>query len=168
MPFPSTEHKILSRIKVNFKKFQNKIVKHSVAHSLTRESGISKGFFMSLKLALSLPHPFHLPNPLLANTTAKMVHIPILYMLQAKDFPTLVGRGNERQKKAVLWIQMRIGRIRSIFLDPDPDRDRHPEHADPDSADSDRYHCQAYEKVYKLYFFPQYFNMLSIILKIMI
>jgi hypothetical protein len=52
--------------------------------------------------------------------------------------------------------------IRTGLLDPD--RDRHPGHADSDSADSDRYQLQTNEKVYKVNFFPENVNMLSKIL----
>jgi hypothetical protein len=43
------------------------------------------------------------------------------------------------------------GRIRIIL--PDPNRDRHPGHADPNPADPDRFQCQEYEKVDKQFFF---------------
>jgi hypothetical protein len=64
-----------------------------------------------------------------------------------------------------IWIRGRIGSESHHFL-PDPDPDRNPEHADPDPADSDRYQFQADEKVNKLKNFPENFNMLSKILKI--
>jgi hypothetical protein len=59
-----------------------------------------------------------------------------------------------------------------VDLDPGPDRLGttsflpNPEHADPDPADSDRYQFQADEKVNKSKNFPENFNMLSKILKI--
>ncbi len=52
-----------------------------------------------------------------------------------------------------------MGRIRIIL--PDPDRDWHPRHADPDPADTDRYESLANGQADKLYFFPENFNMLS-------
>ncbi len=48
---------------------------------------------------------------------------------------------------AVLWI--RIGSDTHHLPDPYLDRVRHPGHAHPDLADSDRYQLQATEKVIK-------------------
>jgi hypothetical protein len=60
----------------------------------------------------------------------------------------------------VLWTRIWI-----IIL-PDPGRDRHPGHADPDPANPDRYQVQANENVEKLNFFPENFNIVSKIMKI--
>jgi hypothetical protein len=54
------------------------------------------------------------------------------------------------------------GRIRIIF--PDQERNRHPEHDDPDPANPDWYKFQAHVG---FYFSSESFNMLSKILKIM-
>jgi hypothetical protein len=48
---------------------------------------------------------------------------------------------------------------------PALDRDQHPGHTDPDAADPYRYKFQANEKVDKVDFFPENFNVLSKILK---
>ncbi len=50
---------------------------------------------------------------------------------------------------------------------PDQDWVRYLGHADPDPAGPDRYLFQAKDTDDKLYFFPENFNMLSKILKIM-
>ncbi len=55
----------------------------------------------------------------------------------------------------VLWIRIRIGPDTHHFAE------RHPGHAHPNPTDHNRYQFQANEKVYKVDFFPENFNLLT-------
>ncbi len=57
-----------------------------------------------------------------------------------------------------------VVQIKFSVVDVDTDRDRHPRQNDPDPADPERYQFHAIEKVGKLNFFLENFNMLSKIL----